>query len=173
VREVEVEVLPSQGGSPPPHSGHGPADPLAALLARLMDSLFAIPGTKIRVGLDPLLGLIPVLGSPISALVSVIMLARSARQGVPNFILARMAANVILNALLDELPVVGDFLSVFFRSNKINYELMQKYAGTKRAHSALDRVFIWALVGAVALFVICAVVGLATLTYRIGHWIMN
>ena len=61
-REVEVEVLPKGSTGFGRHPVTGKDDPLVALVARLMDTLFTIPGTKIRVGLDPLIGLIPALG---------------------------------------------------------------------------------------------------------------
>ena len=70
----------------------------------------------------------------------------------PNFVLARMAVNIAINAILDEVPVVGDGLSIFFRSNKMNYELMEKYAHTKRQHSWGDRLFVTAILAGVALF---------------------
>jgi hypothetical protein len=140
VREVDVEVLPKDLPPPPP-PGPGPYgaqpgarvdDPLVALIARIMDSIFQVPGTKIKVGLDPIIGLIPGFGSGASALISLLLIARSATQGVPNVVLARMVGNVIVNAVLDAVPVVGDALSVFYRSNDRNYELLLRYAGTRK-----------------------------------------
>jgi hypothetical protein len=157
VREVDVEVLPKGVQPPPPHRAGGdrqPVDPLTALVAKLMDSLFQIPGTKIKVGLDPLIGLIPGVGSGASALVSLLLIARSASQGVPTHILARMVGNVLVNAILDAIPVVGDAASIFFRSNDRNYELMQKHAGTRRAATTKD----WIILGALFLSVIAVVV---------------
>jgi hypothetical protein len=166
VREIHVdEVLPK--GSEPGRRGPGPGgatgrpgeDIMAALVARIMDSLFKIPGTNIRVGLDPLIGLIPGAGSPISAFVSLMMIARSAQKGVPNMVLARMAINVAINALLDAVPVVGDAASIFYRSNARNYELMLKHAGTRRAATWQDKLFLLALMTCVILFVVVMIIG--------------
>src|SRR6188768_3988026 len=92
VQEVEFEVV---GKESPRPSGAPPGDPLAALIARLMDDAFVIPGTKIRFGLDPLIGLIPALGATASSLVSLAVIYLSARRGVPKIVLARMALNVL------------------------------------------------------------------------------
>src|SRR4051794_20242089 len=110
-REVEFEVLgkegpagPKAGGGPGVGPGPSPAeekDPLIAFIAKLMDSIFVIPGTKIRFGLDPIIGFIPALGPTASSLVSIFLIAMSARRGVPKVILARMAVNVLFNAALD------------------------------------------------------------------------
>ncbi len=152
VREVDAdaEVLP-------PGSKAGATlsnDPFVALVARLMDDVFTIPGTKIRFGLDPIIGLLPGLGGLASAFISLGLIAVSARQRVPKVVLARMGLNVLLNAALEALPVLGDALSIFFRSNARNYELLQRHAGTARRASPGDWLFVGGLLAAVAVLVI-------------------
>src|SRR5260221_7743420 len=121
-REVEFEVL----GKDAPRPGAGAdVDPFIALMARLMDDIFVIPGTNIRFGLDPIISLLPAFGATASAAVSLVLIALSARRGVPKIVLIRMATNVLINAALDSVPVVGDALSIFYRSNARNYELLQ------------------------------------------------
>jgi hypothetical protein len=161
VREIHVdEVLPKGAVAGPRGARSRPGDDvIAALVAKIMDSLFRIPGTNIRIGLDPVIGLIPGAGSPISAFVSLLMIARSAQNGVPNLILARMALNVAINAILDAVPVVGDAASIFYRSNAKNYELMLKHAGTRRAATLRDKLFLLALLTGVILFVVVMIVG--------------
>src|SRR5215216_4095806 len=93
-REVDFEVL----GKEAPESRRGVAgeDPFLALIARLMDSVFVIPGTKIRFGLDPLIGLLPGFGAATSAGISLLMIALSTGRGVPRAVLARMGINVLI-----------------------------------------------------------------------------
>ena len=170
-REVEVEVLPKGSTGFGRHPVTGKDDPLVALVARLMDTLFTIPGTKIRVGLDPLIGLIPALGSPISAFISLLMIARSAQMGVPNAVLARMGMNVLINAALDAVPVAGDALSIFYRSNAKNHELLQKHAGTRRAATAGDRFFVFALMAGIIAVVVLVIVGALTVALGIWKWL--
>ena len=157
-REVEFEVL----GKDAPQSTIS-ADPFIALIARLMDDMFVIPGTKIRFGLDPLIGLLPSFGATASAGVSLVLIALSARRGVPKIVLTRMAANVLVNAALDSVPVVGDALSIFFRSNARNYELLQKHAGSSRPSTARDWIFLSALLVAVIAVIGLMIVGSITL----------
>lgn len=135
-REVEFEVL---GKDSPPGAND---DPLIALIARLMDAAFVIPGTNIRFGLDPIIGLIPALGATASSFVSVLLIVMSARRGVPKVVLARMAANVLINAAIDSVPVLGDVGSVFYRSNSRNYELLRKHAGAPRSSTKADWIFL-------------------------------
>lgn len=141
-QEVEFEVL---GKEEPRSTANPSADPFIALIARLMDDMFVIPGTGIRFGLDPLISLLPAFGATASAAVSVVLIALSARRSVPKIVLARMAANVLVNAALDSVPVAGDVLSIFFRSNARNYELLQKHAGKSRASTLGDWLFLLGL----------------------------
>jgi hypothetical protein len=156
-QEVEFEVV---GKEAPRKPGAAPTvDPFIALMARLMDDIFVIPGTRIRFGLDPLIGLLPAFGATASAGVSLVLIALSARRGVPKIVLVHMATNVMVNTALDSVPVVGDALSIFYRSNARNYELLQKHAGTtKRPSTRGDWIFLGALllgvVGVVALMII-------------------
>lgn len=171
VREIEVEVMPKASSARriPGRAG----DPLMELVARLMDTLFVIPGTSIRFGLDPIIGLIPGIGSPLSAFVSLVMIARSAQQGVPNVVLARMAMNVLINAVLDGIPVVGDAASVFYRSNQKNYELLQKHAGTRKKATLKDWLFVLGLMLGVTLFVVIMIVGLVTVVGKFFGWLTS
>jgi hypothetical protein len=155
-QEVEFEVL----GKEAPKSGAGAnVDPFIALVARLMDDIFVIPGTGIRFGLDPLISLLPAFGATASAGVSLVLIALSARRGVPKIVLARMATNVVINAALDSVPVLGDALSIFFRSNARNYELLQKHAGQSRASTTGDWIFLASLVAAVVAVIGLMIVG--------------
>ena len=97
-------------------------------LARLMDGAVRIPGIG-PVGLDAVLGLFPVAGDAISAIVSVSLIARSVRYGVPREIIARMLGNVLVDFLLGAVPVVGDVADVLFRANLRNVALLREYLG--------------------------------------------
>jgi hypothetical protein len=143
------------------------------LIAKIMDTLFKIPGTNVRFGLDPILGLIPGAGSPLSAVISLMMIARGAQQGVPHIVLGRMGVNVLLNAILDAIPVIGGPLSIFYRSNARNMELMQKHAGTRRPMTAKDKLFLLALLLGVILFVVVMVVGAVVVLQKLWQMITS
>ncbi len=157
-QEVEFEVLGKDTPRPAPGT-----DPFIALMARLMDDIFVIPGTGIRFGFDPLISLLPAFGATASAAVSLLLIALSARRGVPKIVLTRMAVNVLINASLDSVPVVGDALSIFFRSNARNYELLQKHAGQSRHSTAGDWAFLIGLFIAVIVVIGLMIVGSYTM----------
>lgn len=138
-------------------------DQMIAFVARLMDTVFTIPGTNIRFGLDPILGLLPGFGDTATAIISALLIAQSARYGVPRIILARMAGNVLLNTALGSVPLVGDAFSFWFKSNARNYDLLRRHASTRRPGSWRDWAFVLALLGAILALIILVVVGAATL----------
>jgi hypothetical protein len=104
--------------------------------ARLMDSAVTLPIVG-PVGLDALLGLFPVAGDALSAAVSVSLIARSLKYGVPPEIIARMLGNVLIDMLLGAVPVVGDLGDILFRANLRNVALLREYLGDE-ARNTID-----------------------------------
>ena len=96
--------------------------------ARVMDSAVRLPIIG-PVGLDAVLGLFPVAGDAIAAAVSISLIAKSVRYGVPREIIARMLANVLVDLLLGAIPVAGDVADMWFRSNARNVALLREYLG--------------------------------------------
>jgi hypothetical protein len=147
----EWEVLPPER---PGIGADKPVEPLFRWIALFMDNLIRVPGTNFRVGLDPILGLIPGLGDTSSAVVSALALVQAARQGMPKIVLARMAVNILLNELIGIVPIIGDAFSFWFKSNARNYELVKQHAsGTRRARRS-DWVFVITILVALALLVL-------------------
>jgi hypothetical protein len=142
-------------------------DPFLAFLARLMDTAFTIPGTNIRFGLDPVIGLIPGVGDCVATLVSTLLILQSSRYRLPRIVLARMALNVLINAAVGAVPVVGDVFSVFFRSNARNYALLQRHAGAGRTSTIGDWLFVAGLIGAMILIIVLILVGAFVLLQKL------
>ncbi len=145
-----AEALPPGGGT---------EDPLIAFIAHLMDNAIRVPGTRWRVGLDPLLGLIPGVGDGTGALVSVALIGASVRYGVPKVVLVRMALNVMLNTVIGVIPGVGDVFSAWFKSNALNYRLLQKHGGARRASTLGDWLFVGGLIASILLVAVLALYG--------------
>jgi len=101
----------------------------ARFLADLLDQRFTIPGTSIRIGLDPIISLIPGIGDLLANLTGSLILLVAARLGVPKIVLARMGANIAINTVLGAIPIFGDIISIWFRSNVRNVDLLQQYLG--------------------------------------------
>lgn len=130
---------------PPESQEAKPIEPLFRWIALLMDDLVRVPGTKFRVGIDPLIGLIPGIGDTGSAMVSAVALIQAARQGLPKIILARMAVNILLNELIGIIPFVGDAFSFWFKSNVRNHQLIKEYVGGRRKAGRSDWIFVFGI----------------------------
>jgi hypothetical protein len=136
-QDAEWEVLPPEGNDP-----RQQLEPLFRWIALLMDNLIRLPGTNFRIGIDPLIGLIPGIGDTGSAMVSAMALIQAARQGLPKIILARMAMNILINELIGIIPVAGDAFSFWFKSNARNHRLIKEFTGGRRAARRSDWIFV-------------------------------
>lgn len=96
-------------------------------VARLMDSLFAIPGTRIRLGLDAIIGLVPVVGDVLAQIIAGYIIWEAKQLGVSRLTLWRMAANTLIDTAIGAVPIVGDAFDVAFRANMKNLRLVQRH----------------------------------------------
>ncbi len=102
-------------------------------MVRVMDDAVRVPGTNFRFGLDAVLGLlIPGIGDAVSNLTNVFLIAFALRHGVPAPIVLRMGINALLDALWAAIPLLGDVGDAWFKANRRNYELLQRYAQERR-----------------------------------------
>jgi len=113
-----------------------------AAVSRVLDDLVAIPGTKQRVGLDPVIGLIPWIGDLVSAGVGFWLIAEAARFRIPSVVLARMVFNTIVDLAVGAIPFLGDLFDVVSRSNRRNLELFRRHATDAYASTAEHRAFL-------------------------------
>ena len=121
-------------------------------LADLLDQRFTIPGTSIRVGLDPILGLVPGIGDALANIAGSAILIIAVQLNVPKIVLIRMGLNVAANALIGAIPILGDIFSIWFRSNAKNADLLERYAGSERRRAGLDDwLFVAGIISAVVL----------------------
>lgn len=141
-------------------------------LARLLDSAVRIPGTDIRIGLDPILGLIPGFGDLAGAALAGWIVTTSARLGAPRPVLARMLLNVAVDAIVGTVPLLGDLFDVSLRANVRNAALLDRHladpAAARKGSIAVTigaaAAVIVLVTGIIALaaLVVRAVLGLAT-----------
>jgi hypothetical protein len=106
----------------------GAAERRIGRVTHALDELIAVPGTPVRVGLDPVIGLIPVVGDAVAALVGVWVIAEAARFGIPRLVLGRMAVNLVVDLAIGAIPLLGDIFDFAFRSNSANLELFRRHA---------------------------------------------
>lgn len=95
--------------------------------SRLMDTAIGIPGTKFRIGLDPILGLVPGAGDIISTIVSGYIIYLATRVGVSNDNLKKMIFNVGLETVVGTVPLLGDVFDAFYKSNIRNLAILEEH----------------------------------------------
>lgn len=97
------------------------------VLARLLDNSISVPGTKWKFGFDAIIGLVPVVGDMIGAVLAGYIVLEAARAEVPSFTLVRMLVNVGIDALLGSVPVVGDVFDAVWKANIKNVSLLEHH----------------------------------------------
>jgi hypothetical protein len=97
----------------------------------LLDECIRIPGTEIRFGLDPILGLVPYGGETAATIIGATILGEAGKKGIPIRTLFRMGGNMVLNAGVGTIPVIGDLFSVWFKSNSRNYRLLNRFVDSE------------------------------------------
>lgn len=122
-------------------------------LARLLDEAVRIPGLGTRVGLDAVLGLVPGIGDALGAALSGWVIVVAARLGAPPAILARMAGNAALDALVGSVPLLGDLFDVGWRANMRNVALLERWLQRPREARAASAAIVVALLVALAAIV--------------------
>jgi len=137
-------------------------------LSQLLDNAIPIPGTRFRLGIDPILGLIPGGGDSVAGALGAYIIVEAARMGLPRKILGQMVGNIVLDSLAGIVPVVGDVFDVGWKANVRNIALLEKHLHlTKRRKG--DKLFLIGLIALLAFIVL----GFATITLLAVRWIWN
>lgn len=131
---------------------------------RLLDNAFRIPGTNVRFGWDPIVGLIPGAGDVATALLAVALIVEAHRRRLPHVVQLRMLFNVGIDVLVGLVPFVGDVADVFWKANTKNLDLLERHVQGRHVATAGD----WAFVGALVL----AVAAIVTLPILMMLWIL-
>ena len=127
----------------------------ARFLAELLDQRFTIPGTSIRIGLDPILGLIPGIGDGLANIAGSAILFIAAQYRLPKIVILRMALNIALNAMIGAIPVFGDIFSIWFRSNVKNVQLLEYHLSAEdRASTFGNWIFVIGVIVGIILLLI-------------------
>lgn len=134
--EAYTHQIPQRGPEDPSRL----ADTVAKLLTRdekgelevvrairkVMDEAVPIPGTKMKFGLDSVLGLIPGVGDAGSAAIGAYLLRAAHNLGVPTIVMVRMLVNLTIDAAIGVIPIVGDYLDVLYKANAKNARLIEE-----------------------------------------------
>jgi hypothetical protein len=153
-------------------------------LQRLLDDAFRVPGTSLRFGWDPILGLVPWLGDALTSVFSCAIILQAHHMRVPRVVQMRMVMNVAIDVIAGALPFVGDVADVFWKSNAKNFNLLEQHArlrsspGTSfggqaaepRPGTAGDWLFVVGMIAAVVLIAAIPLVVLYLLAVRLSRY---
>ena len=134
-------------------------------VAELMDSAFVLPGTTYRIGLDPIIGLVPWVGDLVSPLFTIVLLWQARDVRVPKVVLGRMIFNAAIDAIIGAVPFAGDLFDFGWKANQRNMALLERHAYEHHPASFAD----WAFV----LSMIAVVVLLAAVPFVIAGWLVS
>ena len=138
-------------------------------ISHLLDNAIPIPGTKYRIGLDPILGLIPGGGDLIGSIFAGYVVFKSAQMGVPQETLVKMAANIVFDTVAGTVPVAGDLFDVAWKANVKNIELLDAHLGSPEQGKKAD----WLFVAALLLGLILIVGSVIFLSVMIFGWLFR
>ena len=134
-----------------------------------MDSAYRVPGTRVRFGWDPIVGLVPGLGDVATASFSALVLFRALRMGVPRVVLIRMVLNILVDLVAGVVPVVGDLFDVAWQSNSMNLALLERHEQPGVKPTSGDRAIVllaFVVVGGVLFLVLLSAIGMISAILR-------
>ncbi|MDX1671470.1 MAG: DUF4112 domain-containing protein [Balneolaceae bacterium] len=126
-------------------------------IADLLDSRYRIPGTDIRFGIDPLLGLLPGIGDWLGAILSAYLMVLATRMGAGLSVLSRMFLNIMIDLLFGAVPVLGDLFDFGWRANERNARLLNELEEEPEELAFRSRILMW---GMLILFILIILGGL-------------
>ncbi|MCB0642431.1 MAG: DUF4112 domain-containing protein [Phaeodactylibacter sp.] len=137
-------------------------------ISALMDDQFRIPFTKIRFGLDFVVGLFPYVGDIVGFMVSALLVTTMARYGASGKVLVLMLWNVLLDTVVGGIPILGDWFDLRYRANRRNFDLLKRHY-VEGAHQGSA----WPAVLLVLAVFIGLLVALIYLIWRFLDWIVD
>ena len=108
------------------------------VIAHVLDDGIPLPGTNTRIGLDPIVGILPGAGDAVASLVSLYLVAEAARLGVSRSTLVRMLANVGVDTVGGSVPILGTVFDAFWKANKWNVKLALQDLAEEYDHAGTD-----------------------------------
>ena len=126
--------------------------------ADLLDSRYRIPGTNIRFGIDPLLSLVPGVGDLASPIFALVLITHALQLHVPRVVVARMAINALVDAIVGTVPIAGTVGDIFWRANVANLALLEQHARPGETPSRGDYAVVFTIAGVFGLLLLIPVI---------------
>ncbi|NJO09827.1 MAG: DUF4112 domain-containing protein [Leptolyngbyaceae cyanobacterium SL_1_1] len=136
-------------------------------LSRILDNSITLPGINYKIGLDPIIGLLPGGGDLLTGLMSVYVLVEAYRFGLPTATLSRMAFNILLEVVAGTVPTIGDLFDVVWKANARNVELLEQHLQQPQPTRRANQFFFVLIVA----LLIAAIIGVATFAILVVQFV--
>lgn len=154
LQDLEWEVLP-----PEERERRSSVESVFKIVSLVMDRLIRIPGLKKRLGLNPIVDLVPGFGDIAAAVVSVSVIVYGIRRGIPKIVLGRMALNVLINEVVGLIPVVGSTFAFWFQANTRNYAMVRGHIDRPGRSTKGDKIFVGVILALVVVVIVGGIFG--------------
>jgi uncharacterized membrane protein len=144
----------------------GTSDEQLNFIATWLDDRFEIPGTRIRFGLDALIGWIPGIGDLLAAAASLFIVFAAWKRGAARITVLRMLLNLVVEDTLGAIPIIGDMAHVAWKANRRNYNLLMRDQQYHRRHTWQDWLFV---IAACVIMLLLIIAPFVLLIYLVKH----
>jgi hypothetical protein len=143
-------------------------------LSYLLDNAIPIPGTRYRVGLDPILGLLPGAGDFLGTALSAYIVLEAARIGLPRASLIQMVTNIIFETVLGSVPVLGDVVDATWKANTKNLALVEEHLDVPQSNVPQSRQRTdWLFLALLLVALLFVVVVMAAISVMLLRWLLG
>ena len=115
-------------------------------LSERLDDTFTIPGTKYKIGIEALIGAVPIIGDLIGGILASYIMYSGVKMGAPPRIITRMAVNIAIDFAIGSIPIIGDLFDLVWKANKKNVELIEDATLDDKEEQKLNYLIITALI---------------------------
>ena len=115
-------------------------------LSERLDNTFTIPGTKYKIGIEALIGAVPIIGDLIGGILASYIMYSGMKMGAPPRIIARMAVNIAIDFAIGSIPIIGDLFDLVWKANRKNVELIEDATLDDKEEQKLNYLIITALI---------------------------
>lgn len=143
------------------------------VLSRYMDTVFEVPGLGWRFGLDPIIGLLPVVGDVVSSAVSLYILAVAQQYNIPQSTKLRMGLNIAVDYVVGAIPLLGNFFDFAWKANDLNLKLLERSIAAGARQRTKQSLWDWAIIAGIALALLAALIGSMALAIFLASWLLQ
>ena len=112
------------------------------LLGNRLDEIITIPGTKYKIGIDPIIGIFPVIGDLLGSILSIYIIYSGSKMGVSSQVIAKMSLNLGIDFTVGLIPIFGDIFDMGWKANKKNIELIEKNINQTKENNGFNNLII-------------------------------